>query len=254
MKNISAFVLLIGLLVPRESSASAVLERVNSEYFSIASSLVATTPYTFAVWVKANDETTDHTLLGIGKSTEIYNFAILDFNGAAGGDYCRVRSRGPSPAGPVDITDGNYTANTWHLCVGVWASTTSRKAQLDSGDPTQSTSSSDPIGMNKTTLGGSPTSTLGAYCDCKVAHATIWNVALTDNEIDQLAAGANPQDIQVANIVDYWSLASDANGLNGNNWTVNSTSGTITYDADNPSVSPPAGGGASTILFRRRAQ
>jgi len=234
-----------------QARASAVLERVNSEYFSIASALVTAYPFTFAVWVKATDETSDHVLLGVGKSAAADDFHGLDLNGSSG-DYCRARTRAGG-ASAVQAIDGNYTANTWHLCVGVYTNATSRKAQLDSGDPTENTTSQTAVGMNQTILGKSPHSALSSFCDCKLAHVAIWDVALTDVELDQLAGGVNPQDIQAGNLVEYWSLATDANGLNGNNWTPNTTSGAITYDTgDNPAVNPPASGGGSTGVLRRR--
>lgn len=223
--------------VPGKTNASAVLESANSEYFSIASALVSSTPFTFAVWVKATNETADHSLLGVGLSSSVNNFHSLDLNGVAGGDPCRVRSRDSS--GTIfNASDGNYAANTWHLCVGVWASSTSRKAYLDGGTATEDTNSSTPAGMNQTILGKIPNSSSSAFLDGKVAHATIWNVALSDAQIDQLASGTNPRNVAAGNIVDYWELLSNANGLNGNNWTAN---GTISFDgADSPSVNPPA--------------
>ncbi|MEN6336632.1 MAG: LamG domain-containing protein [Phycisphaerales bacterium] len=69
--------------------------------------------------------------------------------------------------------------------------------------------------------------------DGKIAHVAIWDVVLSDAEIESLAAKTTPiQDVQLAHLLGYWKLVDGPDALVGDDLT---EQGTITYDAgDDP--------------------
>lgn len=79
-----------------------------------------------------------------------------------------------------------------------------------------------------------------AYVDGKISHVSIWNKQLTPTEVTDLATGGaggigkNPQAVANANLVFYAALTSDATVTVGG--ISLSATGSVSYDADNPSV------------------
>jgi hypothetical protein len=60
--------------------------------------------------------------------------------------------------------------------------------------------------MDSTTIGYLKRSSAGDYISGSMAHPAIWNVALTGNEIKQLAQGLRPDSMRRPNLVAYWPL------------------------------------------------
>ena len=84
-------------------------------------------------------------------------------------------------------TAGFYTQNVWNMAVGVWASSTSRKAYLNGVPGTENTDSSTFASThNCIAIGRRSTSLPAHYMSGKIGLAMVWNRALSDAEIAQL--------------------------------------------------------------------
>jgi len=49
----------------------------------------------------------------------------------------------------------------------------------------------------------------GTYVDGSIAEAAMWNVALSDGEVAELATGIRPMRVRPQNIVSYWPCVRD---------------------------------------------
>lgn len=75
------------------------------------------------------------------------------------------------------------------------------------GSETSSSGISLPATMNVLRIGGDPESAdFSTYFNGLIAHAAVWNVALTDAEIHMLAQGTLPTKIRPQNLAAYWPL------------------------------------------------
>lgn len=97
------------------------------------------------------------------------------------------------------------TVNTWFHACGVHSSATSHAAFLNGGNKGTSTASGPfPSGMNRTSInawnGGANVGIAG-----NIAHAAIWNVALADAEVLELANGIIPTRIRPQSLISYWA-------------------------------------------------
>lgn len=106
--------------------------------------------------------------------------------------------------GSVSAT-GSRTVNTWFHACGVHASATSHAAFLNGGNKgTSTTSATFPSGMNRTSInawnGGANVGIAG-----NIAHVAIWNVALADAEVLELANGLLPTRIRPQSLISYWA-------------------------------------------------
>jgi len=87
-----------------------------------------------------------------------------------------------------------------------------------------------------------------------IAHVAVWDVQLSDAEIDSLNAGANPLAIQGSHLKAYWPLGDAGGGTpdltdySGNGYTLTNVTGT--YSATEPTVdAPPSGSVAPVVAY-----
>jgi hypothetical protein len=106
--------------------------------------------------------------------------------------------------------------NTWHHACGVFAGQTSRSVYLDAAGKQTGTVDVPLSDYNVTNIGvlGSG-AILGNYWDGDLAHAAIWNVALTDAEVASLAIGFSPLFVRPQNLLAYWPLLRSDNDIVG---------------------------------------
>lgn len=103
------------------------------------------------------------------------------------------------------LTTTARAVNTWFHACGVEASATSHSYYLNGGSKgTSTTSSAFPTGMNRTSInawnGGANVGIAG-----NIAHVGIWNVALADAEVLELANGIIPTRIRPQSLISYWA-------------------------------------------------
>jgi len=118
-------------------------------------------------------------------------------------------------------TTAGPTINTWHHGCARFVSDSERHVYLDGGSKGSNTNSqTNNFTPNRTAIGCSARNGFGNYFSGKIAHAAIWNVALTEAEIARLSAGALPTEIRPEALVAYWPLIDDDNDpIGGYNMT-----------------------------------
>jgi len=197
----------------------------SSQYLEISKAIVSSYPLTMACWFNSNDLTTGQTLICIGDTATDANFFRLTAQGNAAGDPLRAQSSSPTANRFWDTTTG-YSANTLHHAAAVFTSASSLQSFID-GDGSGAYGSSanpTPTGLDTTSIGRRGVLTPIQYMSGHIAEAGIWNVALTQAEIDLLAAGHPPSDIRPSNLVDHWLSEESSNPekglINSNNMSV----------------------------------
>lgn len=179
----------------------------SSQYLGYAGALVSAYPWTFGCWYRTTDVTTVQVIFSIGDtaaSSDYWHFAML---GNADGDLlvfdCDSSSQ---PFGRSQTTTG-VTVNTWHHCVAVGASASSRTVYIDGGSSGSNTTTITPSSLDTTSIGrASWASATKYYLDGLVAEAGLWNVALAATEIGMLADGFSPLMVRPDALVAYWPL------------------------------------------------
>ena len=179
------------------------------------SAVVTAYPYTMACWVYDDGTSTNFPFL-VGCSTSGTTAAgtrlqlLLDNTG-------KVSTEGSA------TTSTTRSVNTWFHACSVHASATSHAAFLNgAGKGTSATSVTFPTGMNRTSInawnGGASVGIAG-----NIAHAAIWNVALADAEVLELADGLIPTRIRPQSLISYWACNARDSGeidpISGNDMT-----------------------------------
>ena len=132
-------------------------------------------------------------------------------------------------------TGAATTSATWDHACGVTRSDTDRSAFVNGGSEGTSSTSRAPNESlyTKIVLGSNPPNSI--YSDGKLSHVATWSVALSDDEIASLAAGAHPRQVRPDALVEYYPL----NRLSGNEpgtiagFDLTDTN-TVTYTDDTP--------------------
>lgn len=166
------------------------------------SAVVTAPPFTMACWVYPGNITAFEAVMSVGVDASSNNYHELSLGGNVAGDPVRVRTRDTTNTATTD-TSTSYNATSWqHIC-GVWASTTSRSVYLDGGGKTTNTTSRS-ISVSATCLGSRQGT--GQWYSGSIAHAAVWDVALTDAEVAILAAGFSPLLMRPESLVSYWPI------------------------------------------------
>jgi hypothetical protein len=161
------------------------------------SAVVTAYPYTIAAWVYDDGTSTSFPFL-VGCSTS---------GTTAGGTRLQMflDNTGKVSGEGGCVTSTTRSVNTWFHACNVETSATSHAVFLNgAGKGTSATSVTFPTGMNRTSINawnaGANVGIAG-----NIAHATIWNVALADAEVLELAAGLIPTRIRPQSIIAYWA-------------------------------------------------
>lgn len=221
----------------------------NTDYFVLGSALVTSVPLSMACWIYCTTLPTSH-------GDEYTLVQISDSSGAGKFDswYIRIddssgknRPQAIMRNGALNnaLCSAEISVNTWHHICGVWAATDSGAIYLDGGNKaTDSTNVTGITGLDSTQLGRVDLGTFqDDYFDGRMAEAAIWDVALTDEQVAALAAGASPMHVSPSAPVGYWPLYASQTGNaidysgNGNDLTEMSAIGV----ADHAPVAPPWG-------------
>jgi hypothetical protein len=211
---------------------------------------VTSAPLTICAWVKP---------VSIG--TQDYIVALGDANGATVTQCFALRMKADGQlemytadtVGAPDVTANTtspMSTSTWNHCAGIWTSSTERRVVLNGNwsESDTGTATRSPAGVTDLIVGISPamdldgTPALTNEWNGRIAHIAIWNVALSQSEIESLAAGASPYSVQSGSLVSY--IRTTESGAPGED-VVGSSDLTLVnqtaYDSDNPTVS--SGGG-----------
>lgn len=215
---------------------SRVLAATSSQY--LKAPFVPAFPFTVSLWFQPTG-VLENTIWSLSDALTTVNYfrcrasGVQDFrlSAAAGG-------------ASNQITTGAWVDGQWSHVACVVTSATDRALFADGGSKVTDTVSRAPAGIDDFYLGVLGQPTPSGYTTGKLAHACIWNVALSDGEVASLAAGTHPFDIQPNNLVMYLpmtgsSLVDEVGGLTFTNFNGSTVDG-----MDNPVVASPSGGGS----------
>lgn len=173
-----------------------------------ASTPVTAAPLTMTCWFKALDVLSFETLFSIADSGTLANYFRIVLAGSVAGDFIRADARAGGAASSA-ITTAGYTAGTWHHVCAVYVNDTVRYAFLDGANKGTSSFSRIPAGLDRIGIGANLNSAPGGHYSGDIAEAAIWNAALTDREVAELAVRARPSSIRPASLVFYPRLIRD---------------------------------------------
>jgi hypothetical protein len=160
-----------------------------------------------AAWFNPVNVTEDHILISCSRSSTSDNWFLLAANGVTAGDPVAASTiTGGSEA--LALTTTSFSANTWQHACGVFSAANARAAYLNGGGVGTNSTSLTPTGIDRTYVGrltGFDGSLYGSM-NAAVAEAAIWNVALTADEVLQLAKGLSPLLVRPASLVSYWPI------------------------------------------------
>ena len=149
----------------------------------VGSSIISTTPVTMSIWWRSGVLNDPTTAICVGQYSGGDNkHRIVIREDTTDVVQCATVEAG---SGVVATSTSSLSLNTWYNLTAVFASSTSRAIYINGGSKGTNTTSKDPSGMNRIVIAAVTTGsgTYTQYGDGQMAHAAIWNVALTDTEV-----------------------------------------------------------------------
>jgi len=185
-------------------------------------------PFSISAWVKTTDFDQNGVVASIDRgSSGDQNW--LNFFGSAAGDYIRAAAYDGTYG--VATTTAGLTSG-WHHLLGVFASATDRRVYLDGGgkgtDVTDHDATSE---LTYLTVGGRYAAGSDLNFGGYIAELGIWDLALSDANAAALAGGAYPTDVELGNLLDYFSFGEDAISDGGSVGSTLIDDGTATFNA-----------------------
>jgi hypothetical protein len=204
---------------------SRLFDDASLDYLEDSNAILTAAPFTWSIWFRADDDTDNFLVLGTltqgGVDEHFFRWRIRIVDGQIN---WRVEESGS--VGQV-ITTAGPSINVWHHAVAVEAASNDRRIYLDGSNKGTDTSTVVPTGINTTSIGRLDDGTPGDNFSGDLAHAAVWNVALTDQEVATLAAGVSPLRVRRDSLVGYWPINGQSPEYNvmgtGINLTVNGT-------------------------------
>lgn len=186
---------------------------------------------TFAAWFKTTSLTASQTLVSVLDKDVADHRHELRFAGATAGDPVMYSvSTGSGNQDTVTTTGGS--SGVWTHACAVGFTATNRSAFKDGQDEGTGTTNRTPLNLDRLSIGLLARVTTPLFPMVgRIAEVAVWDVALSDTEVLELAGGVPPTAVQSADLVAYWPLVSDAeDAIGSNDLTVNGA----VLDADHP--------------------
>lgn len=202
------------------------------------SAVISGMPFSMACWFRADDTIARCFMMAIYDISGGFNQHSLILGGTIGGDPVQAESQNFLTVFPANTTSG-YSTTGWQHAAGVWTNTTDRASFLNGAyKGTDTNSVPDPgATLDSFTIGATGLGTLPMFG--LIAHASIWNIALSDAEVFQLAAGVHPMSVRRGNLIFYLPMttasAPQVDLVGGRTLTIN---GNPTTSLSEPPVNP----------------
>ena len=172
-----------------------------SELLSTTSIPDGSLPMTFGAWVYMTDVSSVQTVFCLADASSNNVFERLQLSGST----LRLRSNDGGSARNV-ISSGTMSAGTWQHCVAVVAGAATRTVYIDGANAVTGTNSFSPA-LARMALGATIRSSASQhFLAGRIADAFFYDVALSDDEVAALAAGASPRLVRPGNLLGYWPL------------------------------------------------
>lgn len=160
------------------------------------------TPRTYVSWFNSDEASLAQMIIHEREGTSTQDYIQL---GVLGTDKLQAFYRDASGGNAVSNSVASYSVNTWHHAAAVLGGASNNEMQvfLDGVAGTLDTATGVPQNMTDGAIGRRDTTT-SRYFSGLLAETAIYNIALTQSKIDQLAAGVSPLMVQPQNIVSYY--------------------------------------------------
>lgn len=174
----------------------------SSQYLEVGTTEVATAvPCTFACWFRTPGLSATGTLMTSNADSTTNAFS-LEMNSS---ELLRATCNGGGAAA-VSVA---ATPDKWHHACAVFATTSSRSVYLDGANKnTSSTGPFTPVGIKTLNVGSAKTtsSIRQNFFTGNIAHAAIWKIALSDEEVLKIGRGYPHEMMRPEHLVAYWPL------------------------------------------------
>ena len=205
--------------------------------FYLTTTPVIEPPFTISCWFDYSTENQGHMV-------SLHDFSAVELmNLSMHIDSANVFSAGAWDGSPWDhATVSGLSTNTLYHGCGVYTTTTHRRAIIN-GDWAGSgvnTNLSSPTGIDRIAIGAQYYfDNRAEYHEGMVAEVAVWNAALTQGEVEALAAGYSPLFIRPASLAFYADMVRDVKDLiTGVVLTEDGTSPTV---VEHPRIIRPSG-------------
>jgi hypothetical protein len=193
----------------------------SNQYLGNGTAIVSAAPLTLACWFNVVNITANHTLVSIGDTAGDDNYFRIYAAGADAGDFVKFDARNTTLR--TAVTSAAYSANTWQHACGVAVSTGDRTIYLNAANAGTNLLSITPAGLDVSDIGRLGRATPTQFCNGSIAMVGIWNVALSQAEVAQLAAGFSPSRVRPQSLISCPPLVREIIDLKGIVWTDNNT-------------------------------
>lgn len=172
-------------------------------------------PFTVVARGLAQQNSASAILLSVDTTTNAFERVQVNFVGALAGDPIYLSAVNAAGAA-ADAVGSGFATNTWHHIAAVVASSTSRVLWVDGVARVTNTTSIAVNGLNQVAIGARKNTSYGTFWTGGIAEVAVWSVALTTNEIADLASGMSPLLIRPTSRVFYAPLIGQESGTEWN--------------------------------------
>ena len=199
-----------------------------------AGALASAFPFTIFGWVKPTSASTSHMAFGSGSS---------GFELAAFLDGANKAKAFTNAGGSTFAASANALTTIWQPVMCVFTSAGARTIYYGNGAPVSSSTTNNAfVAAHTRFVVGTRPQADGQWFNGDIAHVAAWSTALTQANFDALAAGAAPNTVASASLIEYWSLATQAATQTGVNGRV------LTATSISQAATEPIGTAAATAL------
>lgn len=177
--------------------------RASNQYLEVSSAPVLSPPFTLSIWFNSDGVATVDYMFALWDASSLNNVHVLRGRGDNANDPIEFVSFNGTDLGQAFTTTG-FTAGTWHHALARAVSNSSRNVLIDGGSQGSDTTSVVVTGLDRTGIGRWANSS-DEY-NGGLAEPAIWDVALSDAEVQSLAIGFSPKLIRPQNLVFYAPL------------------------------------------------
>jgi len=216
---------------------SVILDDALSQYLYINEVIGGTEPFTVAGWYKTDDLTVNKAIWSLALDSVDTEYFTLLLRSAAGGGFVTTAIADTGQSVVYVNTTTTYTSNIWQHAAAVYTSNSSRDVYLN-GSYKGTSAASLYVGASRTSIGCLYRSSICNYFSGKLAGIAIWDIALSEDELVQLAGGIEPIGIQPEHILAYWPLIIDGNDESGNGKHLTGCNSPTFDEEDTPSYTP----------------
>lgn len=211
---------------------SVVLDGVD-QYLRRSSISLIGEPLTISAWIKLDNITALHPIFAHDDGTA--DSFLLEARGTIASDPIAAMTHHLGGSWEVADTVTGYTAGIWIHVAAVFTSAILHAAYINGGSKGTDTGAESPtwVGATGYFVVGSY-GALSTFAAGKIAEIAVWDAALSEAQLAQLAGGATPTTIQSGDLQAYWPLLDDAVDVVGS-YDLTAYNSPI-YSSDHPSA------------------